>query len=81
MLEKQEHSPPRLLTVFNQKFVMGFFSPQDWYFWMPYCSLGLIILFTVVFALGPGKFSIKRNKEIESCELINRVRKILPYIP
>ncbi|NXM43943.1 GTR9 protein, partial [Gymnorhina tibicen] len=28
-------------------------SLQDWYFWMPYCSLALIILFTVVFAIGP----------------------------
>ncbi|NWU43880.1 GTR9 protein, partial [Hylia prasina] len=28
-------------------------SLQDWYFWMPYCSLGLIILFSVVFAVGP----------------------------
>ncbi|NXQ67963.1 GTR9 protein, partial [Quiscalus mexicanus] len=28
-------------------------SLQDWYFWMPYCSLALIILFTVVFAVGP----------------------------
>ncbi|NXO28809.1 GTR9 protein, partial [Cisticola juncidis] len=28
-------------------------SLQDWYFWMPYCSLGLIIMFTVVFAVGP----------------------------
>ncbi|NWS14496.1 GTR9 protein, partial [Pachyramphus minor] len=28
-------------------------SLQDWYFWMPYCSLCLIILFAVVFAVGP----------------------------
>ncbi|NWU27826.1 GTR9 protein, partial [Dyaphorophyia castanea] len=28
-------------------------SLQDWYFWMPYCSLALIILFTAVFAVGP----------------------------
>ncbi|KFV66917.1 Solute carrier family 2, facilitated glucose transporter member 9, partial [Dryobates pubescens] len=28
-------------------------SLQDWYFWMPYCSLCLIILFAVVFAAGP----------------------------
>ncbi|NXQ53901.1 GTR9 protein, partial [Anthoscopus minutus] len=28
-------------------------SLQSWYFWMPYCSLALIILFTVVFAVGP----------------------------
>ncbi|NXA85628.1 GTR9 protein, partial [Melanocharis versteri] len=28
-------------------------SLQDWYFWMPYCSLVLIILFSVVFAVGP----------------------------
>ncbi|NXE18381.1 GTR9 protein, partial [Ardeotis kori] len=28
-------------------------SLQDWYFWMPYCSLCLIILFAVVFGVGP----------------------------
>ncbi|NXA83928.1 GTR9 protein, partial [Thryothorus ludovicianus] len=28
-------------------------SLQDWYFWMPYCSLALIILFSIVFAVGP----------------------------
>ncbi|NXI46716.1 GTR9 protein, partial [Galbula dea] len=28
-------------------------SLQDWYFWMPYCSLCLIILFVVVFGVGP----------------------------
>ncbi|NXH57855.1 GTR9 protein, partial [Rhabdornis inornatus] len=28
-------------------------SLQDWYYWMPYCSLALIVLFSVVFAVGP----------------------------
>ncbi|KFO88751.1 Solute carrier family 2, facilitated glucose transporter member 9, partial [Buceros rhinoceros silvestris] len=28
-------------------------SLQDWYSWMPYCSLCLIVLFAVVFAVGP----------------------------
>ncbi|RMC06023.1 hypothetical protein DUI87_17568 [Hirundo rustica rustica] len=39
-------------------------SLQDWYFWMPYCSLGLIILFTVVFALGPAGASVSTRVEI-----------------
>lgn len=80
MLEKQEHSSPRAVNSFQPEVCYGLFLPQDWYFWMPYCSLGLIILFTVVFAVGPGEFSIKGNKGIESCELIYGVSKILPYI-
>ncbi|NXB42812.1 GTR9 protein, partial [Leucopsar rothschildi] len=28
-------------------------SLQDWHYWMPYCSLALIVLFSVVFAVGP----------------------------
>nr|XP_021405661.1 solute carrier family 2, facilitated glucose transporter member 9-like [Lonchura striata domestica] len=39
-------------------------SLQDWYFWMPYCSLALIILFTVVFALGPGGATVSTRVEI-----------------
>ncbi|XP_054501669.2 solute carrier family 2, facilitated glucose transporter member 11-like [Agelaius tricolor] len=39
-------------------------SLQDWYFWMPYCSLALIILFTVVFAVGPGGATVSTRVEI-----------------
>uniref|UniRef100_A0A669PLH8 Major facilitator superfamily (MFS) profile domain-containing protein n=1 Tax=Phasianus colchicus TaxID=9054 RepID=A0A669PLH8_PHACC len=39
-------------------------SLQDWYFWMPYCSLCLIILFVVVFGLGPGEYFIQKKVEI-----------------
>ncbi|KAJ7423369.1 hypothetical protein BTVI_09990 [Pitangus sulphuratus] len=39
-------------------------SLQDWYFWMPYCSLCLIILFVVVFAVGPGGATISTRVEI-----------------
>ncbi|OXB64685.1 hypothetical protein ASZ78_008761 [Callipepla squamata] len=36
----------------------------DWYFWMPYCSLCLIILFVVVFGLGPGGATVSTRVEI-----------------
>ncbi|XP_071427769.1 solute carrier family 2, facilitated glucose transporter member 11-like isoform X1 [Pithys albifrons albifrons] len=39
-------------------------SLQDWYFWMPYCSLCLIILFAVVFAVGPGGATVSTRAEI-----------------
>ncbi|POI33884.1 hypothetical protein CIB84_002362 [Bambusicola thoracicus] len=39
-------------------------SLQDWYFWMPYCSLCLIILFVVVFGLGPGGATVSMRVEI-----------------
>ncbi|XP_021268746.1 solute carrier family 2, facilitated glucose transporter member 11-like [Numida meleagris] len=39
-------------------------SLQDWYFWMPYCSLCLIILFVVVFGLGPGGATVSTRAEI-----------------
>uniref|UniRef100_A0A8C3VD10 Solute carrier family 2, facilitated glucose transporter member 5 n=1 Tax=Catharus ustulatus TaxID=91951 RepID=A0A8C3VD10_CATUS len=46
-----------------------------------FCShLVLIVLFSIVFAVGPGKFSIKGNEGIESGELISRVTEILPFI-
>uniref|UniRef100_U3IBY5 Solute carrier family 2, facilitated glucose transporter member 5 n=1 Tax=Anas platyrhynchos platyrhynchos TaxID=8840 RepID=U3IBY5_ANAPP len=39
-------------------------SLQDWYFWMPYCSLCLIILFVVVFGIGPAGATISIRAEI-----------------
>ncbi|XP_051489676.1 solute carrier family 2, facilitated glucose transporter member 11-like [Apus apus] len=39
-------------------------SLQDWYFWMPYCSLCLIILFVVVFAVGPAGSTVSVRVEI-----------------
>ncbi|XP_064322718.1 solute carrier family 2, facilitated glucose transporter member 11 isoform X2 [Phalacrocorax carbo] len=39
-------------------------SLQDWYFWMPYCSLCLIILFVVVFGVGPAGATVSIRIEI-----------------
>ncbi|KAK2522949.1 hypothetical protein Q9233_010308 [Columba guinea] len=39
-------------------------SLQDWYFWMPYCSLCLIILFVVVFGAGPAGATLSVRSEI-----------------
>ncbi|XP_009329035.1 PREDICTED: solute carrier family 2, facilitated glucose transporter member 11-like [Pygoscelis adeliae] len=39
-------------------------SLQDQYFWMPYCSLCLIILFVVVFGVGPAGATISIRVEI-----------------
>ncbi|XP_049661991.1 solute carrier family 2, facilitated glucose transporter member 11-like isoform X3 [Accipiter gentilis] len=39
-------------------------SLQDWYFWMPYCSLCLIILFVVVFGVGPAGATVSIRTEI-----------------
>ncbi|KAM6318268.1 solute carrier family 2, facilitated glucose transporter member 11-like [Podargus strigoides] len=39
-------------------------SLQDWYFWMPYCSLCLIILFAVVFGVGPAGATVSIRVEI-----------------
>ncbi|KAM6404058.1 solute carrier family 2, facilitated glucose transporter member 11-like [Rhynochetos jubatus] len=39
-------------------------SLQDWYFWMPYCSLCLIILFAVVFGIGPAGATVSIRVEI-----------------
>ncbi|XP_076209166.1 solute carrier family 2, facilitated glucose transporter member 11-like isoform X3 [Aptenodytes patagonicus] len=39
-------------------------SLQDQYFWMPYCSLCLIILFAVVFGVGPAGATISIRVEI-----------------
>ncbi|KAM6297794.1 solute carrier family 2, facilitated glucose transporter member 11-like [Aegotheles albertisi] len=39
-------------------------SLQDWYFWMPYCSLCLIILFAVVFGVGPAGATVSVRVEI-----------------
>ncbi|OPJ74823.1 solute carrier family 2, facilitated glucose transporter member 11 [Patagioenas fasciata monilis] len=39
-------------------------SLQDWYFWMPYCSLCLIILFVVVFGAGPAGATVSIRSEI-----------------
>uniref|UniRef100_A0A8C4U7J1 Solute carrier family 2, facilitated glucose transporter member 5 n=1 Tax=Falco tinnunculus TaxID=100819 RepID=A0A8C4U7J1_FALTI len=39
-------------------------SLQDFYFWMPYCSLCLIILFTVVFGVGPAGATVSIRAEI-----------------
>nr|XP_009685676.1 PREDICTED: solute carrier family 2, facilitated glucose transporter member 11-like [Struthio camelus australis] len=39
-------------------------SLQDWYFWMPYCSLCLIILFVVVFGVGPAGATVSIRVEI-----------------
>ncbi|XP_064024302.1 solute carrier family 2, facilitated glucose transporter member 11-like [Pogoniulus pusillus] len=39
-------------------------SLQEWYFWMPYCSLCLIILFAVVFAIGPAGATVAIRVEI-----------------
>ncbi|KAK4812938.1 hypothetical protein QYF61_001053 [Mycteria americana] len=39
-------------------------SLQDWYFWMPYCSLCLIILFAVVFGVGPAGATVSIRIEI-----------------
>uniref|UniRef100_A0A8C4UCB3 Solute carrier family 2, facilitated glucose transporter member 5 n=1 Tax=Falco tinnunculus TaxID=100819 RepID=A0A8C4UCB3_FALTI len=36
----------------------------DFYFWMPYCSLCLIILFTVVFGVGPAGATVSIRAEI-----------------
>ncbi|KAM7034352.1 uncharacterized protein M8220_011468 [Acridotheres tristis] len=39
-------------------------SLQDWHYWMPYCSLALIVLFSVVFAVGPGGATVSTRVEI-----------------
>ncbi|NXW46584.1 GTR9 protein, partial [Nyctiprogne leucopyga] len=39
---------------------------SDWYVWMPYCSLCLIILFVVVFGVGPAGATISIMVEIFS---------------
>ncbi|NXG77695.1 GTR9 protein, partial [Baryphthengus martii] len=54
----QQISPRSLLCLV-------FFS-QDWYFWMPYCSLCLIILFAVVFGVGPAGATVSIMVEIFS---------------
>lgn len=51
----------QLFTDFTHKLFFSLFCSQDWYFWMPYCSLCLIILFVVVFGLGPGEYCIPKK--------------------
>ncbi|XP_074828712.1 solute carrier family 2, facilitated glucose transporter member 11-like isoform X2 [Natator depressus] len=37
---------------------------QDWFFWMPYCSLCLILLYVIFFGIGPAGATISIRVEI-----------------
>ncbi|XP_019362449.1 PREDICTED: solute carrier family 2, facilitated glucose transporter member 11-like isoform X1 [Gavialis gangeticus] len=39
-------------------------SLQDWFFWVPYCSLGLIIIYVSCFAIGPAGATASVRVEI-----------------
>ncbi|XP_025893449.1 solute carrier family 2, facilitated glucose transporter member 11-like [Nothoprocta perdicaria] len=62
----------RKMLISGGYWIMGFLlvgitvtlSLQHWYFWMPYCSLCLIILFVVVFGVGPAGATISIRTEI-----------------